>query len=56
MSYKSAYPKNARDNALSVKHLKETIKFNEKHAKDHLKEMKDAKKALEKRQKDRLKK
>ncbi len=54
MSYKSAYPKNAKDNALSKKHLKETIKFNERHAKDHLKEMKDAKKALAKRQKDKL--
>ena len=51
MSYKSAYPKNSRDMALSKKHLKETIKFNEKHAKDHDKEVKLAKKALAKRQK-----
>jgi len=56
MSYKSAYPKNARDNALSRKHLKETIKFNAKHAKDHVKEMKDAQKALKKREKDKAKK
>jgi hypothetical protein len=49
MSYKSGAPKNERDAKLSRKHLKETIKFNEKHAKDHLKEMKDAKKALAKR-------
>lgn len=51
MSYKSAEPKNARDNKLSKKHLKETVKFNEKHMKDHEKELKSAKKALEKREK-----
>lgn len=40
----SVKPKSEADRKLSKKHLKESIKFNKAHAKDHLKAAKEAKK------------
>ena len=41
-------PSTPRSRALSVKHLKDSVKFNKEHAKDHIKAMKEDAKDLKK--------
>lgn len=50
MGYK-VVPKTAKDEALSKRHLKDTIAFNDSHAKDHIDAAKSAKKMLKDREK-----
>ena len=45
-------PKTKADLKLSKRHLKERIKFNEGHAKDHMKAAKESRKLLAKRGKN----
>lgn len=49
MSWKSVKPTTPKDKALSKRHLKESVKFNKAHAKDHEKAAKEAARELKKR-------